>query len=52
MNDLIGAHNELHSEQGGLKGEHWGGARPPPKKHTHIASLVFEKTPLKRAPAV
>lgn len=29
MNDLIGAHNELHSEQGGLKGEHCGAPATP-----------------------
>lgn len=51
MNDLIGAHNELHSEQGGLKGEHCGRARNPVIKVTDIAWLEFEKPDLQRAEA-
>lgn len=51
MNDLIGAHNELHSEQGGLKDEHCGRSRNPVVKVTDIAWLEFEKPDLQRAEA-
>ncbi|AMU21438.1 VOC family protein [Mycobacteroides abscessus] len=51
MNDLIGAHNEPHSEQGGLKDEHRGRARNPVIKVTDIAWLEFEKPDLQRAEA-
>ncbi|SKG71930.1 VOC family protein [Mycobacteroides abscessus] len=51
MNDLIGAHNEPHSEQGGLKDEHCGRARNPVIKVTDIAWLEFEKPDLQRAEA-
>ncbi|SLG13923.1 VOC family protein [Mycobacteroides abscessus] len=51
MNDLIGAHNELHSEQGGLKDEHRGRSRHPLIKVADIAWLEFEKPDLQRAEA-
>ncbi|MGC7327363.1 2,3-dihydroxybiphenyl 1,2-dioxygenase, partial [Mycobacteroides abscessus subsp. abscessus] len=49
MNDLVGAHNELHSEQGALKGEHCGRSRNPVIKVADIAWLEFEKPDLRRA---
>lgn len=51
MNDLVGAHNELHSEQGALKGEHCGRSRNPVIKVADIAWLEFEKPDLQRAEA-
>lgn len=51
MNDLIGAHNELHSEQSGLKDEHRGRSRHPLIKVADIAWLEFEKPDLQRAEA-
>lgn len=51
MNDLVGAHNELHSEHGALKGEHCGRSRNPVIKVADIAWLEFEKPDLQRAEA-
>jgi len=51
MNDLIGAHNDLHSEQGALRGEHSGRSRNPVIKVADIAWLEFEKPDLTRAEA-
>ncbi|SIJ16168.1 Putative 2,3-dihydroxybiphenyl-1,2-dioxygenase or glyoxalase/bleomycin resistance protein [Mycobacteroides abscessus subsp. bolletii] len=51
MNDLIGVHNELHSEQGGLKDEHRGRSHHPLIKVADIAWLEFEKPDLQRAEA-
>src|SRR4051812_21338425 len=51
MNDLVGAHNELHSEYGARKGEHSGRSRNPVIKVVDIAWLEFEKPDLVRAEA-
>jgi hypothetical protein len=51
MNDLFGAHNELHSEQGARKGEHAGRSADPVIKVADIAWLEFEKPDLVRAEA-
>ncbi|MGV0814696.1 VOC family protein [Mycolicibacterium boenickei] len=51
MNDLVGAHNELHSEHGALKGEQRGRSRDPVIKVADIAWLEFEKPDLQRAEA-
>src|SRR4051794_3078563 len=51
MNGTVGAHNELHSEQGALPGEHSGRARNPVIKVADIAWLEFEKPDLDRAEA-
>jgi hypothetical protein len=51
MNDLVGAHNELHSEFGVRKGEHSGRSRNPVIKVADIAWLEFEKPDLVRAEA-
>jgi hypothetical protein len=51
MNDLVGAHNELHSEDGARKGEHSGRSRNPVIKVADIAWLEFEKPDLVRAEA-
>jgi hypothetical protein len=51
MNDLVGAHNDLHSEQGARKGEHPGMSRNPVIKVQDIAWLEFEKPDLTRAEA-
>jgi Glyoxalase/Bleomycin resistance protein/Dioxygenase superfamily len=51
MNDLVGAHNELHSEQGARKGEHTGRSPNPVIKVADIAWLEFEKPDLVRAEA-
>ena len=51
MNPLIGAHNELHSEQGALNGEHPGRSRNPVIKVWDLAWLEFEKPDLVRAGA-
>ncbi len=51
MNDLVGAHNELHSEQGARNGEHPGLSRNPVIKVQDIAWLEFEKLDLARAEA-
>jgi hypothetical protein len=51
MNDLVGAHNDLHSELGARKGEHPGRSRNPVIKVRDIAWLEFEKPDLVRAEA-
>jgi Glyoxalase/Bleomycin resistance protein/Dioxygenase superfamily len=51
MNDLVGAHNELHSAHGARKGEHSGRSRNPLIKVHDIAWLEFEKPDLIRAEA-
>jgi len=51
MNDLVGAHNDLHSEQGARKGEHPGRSRNPVIKVQDIAWLEFQKPDLARAEA-
>ncbi|GAC1398475.1 MAG: VOC family protein [Mycobacterium sp.] len=51
MNDLVGAHNELHSEKGAIRGEHPGRSRNPVIKVQDIAWLEFEKPDLTRAEA-
>ena len=51
MNHLVGAHNDLHSVQGGRKGEHLGRSRNPVIKVQDIAWLEFEKPDLARAEA-
>ncbi|WP_020102038.1 VOC family protein [Mycobacterium sp. 360MFTsu5.1] len=51
MNDLVGAHNDLHSEQGALEGEHCGRSRNPLIKVTDVAWLEFDKPDLARAEA-
>ncbi len=49
MSGTVGAHNEMHSEQGALPGEHTGRARNPVIKIADIAWLEFEKPDLDRA---
>jgi len=49
MNDLVGAHNDLHSEQGARKGEHPGRSRNPVIKVQDIAWLEFQQPDLARA---
>lgn len=51
MNHLVGAHTDLHSEQGARKGEHPGRSRQPVIKVHDIAWLEFEKPDLARAEA-
>jgi catechol 2,3-dioxygenase-like lactoylglutathione lyase family enzyme len=51
MKDLVGTHNDLHSEQGARKGEHPGRSRNPVIKVADIAWLEFEKPDLARAAA-
>ncbi|MGH3523763.1 MAG: VOC family protein [Mycobacterium sp.] len=51
MNDAVGAHNDLHSEQGARKGEHPGRSRNPLIKVDDLAWLEFEKPDLVRAEA-
>jgi hypothetical protein len=51
MGDAVGTHNDLHSEQGALKGEHPGRSRNPVIKVADIAWLEFEKPDLDRAEA-
>ena len=48
---LIGAHNDLHSEQGALKGEHPGRSANPIIKVQDVIWLEFEKPDLERAEA-
>src|SRR3954471_18715393 len=47
----VGAHNDLHSDQGALKGEHPGRSADPVIKVHDIAWLEFEKPDLVRAEA-
>ncbi len=49
MSDTVGAHNDLHSEQGARPGEHPGRSRNPVIKVHDIAWLEFEKPDLARA---
>jgi hypothetical protein len=49
VSDTVGAHNELHSEQGARTGEHPGRSRNPVIKVHDIAWLEFEKPDLMRA---
>ena len=51
MSGTVGAHNELHSEQGSVLGEHRGRSRNPVIKVADIAWLEFEKPDLDRAEA-
>ena len=51
MAHLVGAHNELHSEHGALKGEHPGRSTNPIIKVSDLAWLEFEKPDLVRAEA-
>ena len=51
MANAIGAHQDLHSEQGALRDEHAGRARNPVIKVHDIAWLEFEKPDLLRAEA-
>ena len=51
MSDIVGAHNELHSEQGVLRGEHPGRSRNPVIKVADLAWLEFDKPDLSRAVA-
>jgi catechol 2,3-dioxygenase-like lactoylglutathione lyase family enzyme len=51
MGDTIGTHNDLHSEQGALRGEHPGRSSNPVIKAADIAWLEFEKPDLDRAEA-
>jgi catechol 2,3-dioxygenase-like lactoylglutathione lyase family enzyme len=47
----VGAHNDLHSDQGARKGEHPGRSRDPIIKVHDVAWLEFEKPDLARAEA-
>lgn len=47
--DVRTAHQDLHSEQGALRGEHPGRARNPAIKVTDLAWVEFEKPDLDRA---
>ena len=51
MGDVVGAHNELHSDQGALRGEHPGRSRNPVIKVADLAWLEFDKPDLDRAEA-
>ncbi len=51
MGEVVGAHNELHSEQGAIRGEHPGRARNPVIKVADLAWLEFDKPNLSRAAA-
>ena len=51
MDDAVGAHQDLHSEQGARRGEHPGRSRNPVIKVQDIAWLEFEKPDLMRAEA-
>lgn len=51
MAEIVGAHNELHSEQGALRGEHPGRSRNPVIKVADLAWLEFDKPDLSRAAA-
>ena len=51
MNEMVGAHNELHSEHGARKSEHPGRSRNPVIKVHDIAWLEFEKPDLVGAEA-
>ena len=49
MSEVVGAHNELHSEDGALRGEHPGRSRNPVIKVADLAWLEFDKPDLDRA---
>lgn len=49
MSEIVGAHNELHSERGALPGEHPGRVRNPVIKVADLAWLEFDKPDLGRA---
>ena len=49
MSDVVGAHNDLHSEHGAVKGGHPGRSRNPVIKVADLAWLEFEKPDLDRA---
>ena len=49
MSDVVSAHNDLHSEQGAVTGEHPGRCRNPVIKVADLAWLEFEKPDLSRA---
>ncbi|WP_029113201.1 VOC family protein [Mycobacterium sp. URHB0044] len=49
MDEMVGAHNDLHSERGARRGEHPGRSRNPVIKVEDIAWLEFEKPDLTRA---
>ena len=49
MSDVVGAHNELHSDQGARPGDHPGRSRNPLIKVTGLAWLAFDKPDLERA---
>lgn len=51
MGDVVGAHNELHSDQGAVDGDHPGRARNPVIKVAGLAWLEFDKPNLSRAAA-
>jgi catechol 2,3-dioxygenase-like lactoylglutathione lyase family enzyme len=51
MTDTVGAHRDLHGEQGARRGEHCGRAKNPLIKVHDIAWLEFEKPDLVRAEA-
>ena len=51
MSDVVGAHNDLHSEHGAVRGEHPGRSRNPVIKVADLAWLEFEKPDLTRAEA-
>jgi catechol 2,3-dioxygenase-like lactoylglutathione lyase family enzyme len=51
MEHVIGAHNDLHSEDGARPGEHPGRARNPVIKVHDVAWVEFEKPDLVRAEA-
>lgn len=51
MSGLVGAHNDLHSEQGPRRGEHRGRSRNPVIKVQDLAWLEFQKPDLVRAEA-
>jgi hypothetical protein len=48
---VIGAHNDLHSDQGALRGEHPGRSADPVIKVQDVIWLEFEKPDLERAEA-
>ncbi|MET4426935.1 VOC family protein [Mycolicibacterium sp. 624] len=51
MSDAVGAHQDLHSDQGARRGEHPGRSRNPVIKVRDIAWLEFEKPDLIRTEA-
>ena len=51
MSDVVGAHNDLHSERGAERGEHPGRSGNPVIKVADLAWLEFEKPDLSRAEA-